>query len=98
MFKKKIDFNNEELDDGTMVSVAESYIADKFIRWKRPSEVPDFTWDLISKCWHGDVSERPSFSDIATILDDNVEMWALEGTDMAELSRYIDSLKHYSNA
>ena len=52
------------------------------------TEIPDFFRELIQACWEKDAPNRPSFADIARILLEKTEDWALPGTDLAALREY----------
>ena len=62
----------------------------KGARPDRPNNVPDFSWDLIQRCWNSDVKERPSFHEIVRNLHQNTEKYAFPGAD-------INALKDYEN-
>lgn len=57
-------------------------------RLRRCPEIPDAIWNLITECWVTDPRSRPTFVKIVKYLRDNVEDWALEGTNIAELVEY----------
>lgn len=59
-------------------------------RFARLPTIPDYTWDLIMRCWDGVPLNRPSFAEIVDELKMEPEKWAFPGTDMSELREYMD--------
>lgn len=62
-------------------------------RLLRVPGISDFMWNLITMCWSGDPEDRPSFTKIVQILEDDIEKWCFEGTDIQELQKYIATFK-----
>lgn len=84
------------MDDGSTVRTP-FHLGQKIlngVRWPRPDGIPDFTWDLITECWSSSPDSRLSFTELAEILEKNVEMWAFEGTDIPELNNYISTFQN----
>lgn len=52
--------------------------------------IPEYIWNLITRCWHQDPAKRPTFMQIVNELYQNPEAWILEGADMAELKEYME--------
>jgi serine/threonine protein kinase len=57
------------------------------VRPKRPAAIPDWWWDLITKCWDQAPLDRPSFDHITVLLDDEPGA-TLPGADADEYARY----------
>eukprot|EP01118_Nematostelium_gracile_P016855 TRINITY_DN7069_c0_g1_i4.p2 TRINITY_DN7069_c0_g1~~TRINITY_DN7069_c0_g1_i4.p2 ORF type:complete len:578 (+),score=74.00 TRINITY_DN7069_c0_g1_i4:2744-4477(+) len=54
-------------------------------RLPKPDLCPDIVWDMMKKCWNKDPSERPSFSDILTLLES-----AYDDTECQQSEAYVE--------
>lgn len=64
----------------------------KGARFRRDYTIPDALWNLITECWSDNAESRPSFAKIVKYFRDNVEEWAVEGTNIAELREYQERI------
>jgi hypothetical protein len=56
-------------------------------RFARDGAIPEYYWDLITRCWRADPQARPSFAEILAELMHN-RAWVLLGTDEEALAAY----------
>jgi hypothetical protein len=56
-------------------------------RWERDAAIPDFYWEVITKCWQATPERRPSFAALLHwwAVD---RRWVLPGTDLTALAEY----------
>jgi serine/threonine protein kinase len=58
-------------------------------RLRRVSGIPDFYWNLIERCWSGNMDERPYFGEIVKELMENREKYAFwDGINLNEVKEY----------
>ena len=57
-------------------------------RLARVEGIPDFYWDLITRCWSQDPGMRPSFQEIVALLHENTEKYIFPGADLAAVKEY----------
>ena len=57
-------------------------------RLARVEEIPDFYWDLITRCWDPDPKKRPSFREIVALLHENTEKYIFPDADLSEVKEY----------
>ena len=58
------------------------------VRLARAEGIPDFYWDLITRCWDQDPKKRPSFREIVALLHENTEKYIFPGADLAAVKEY----------
>jgi serine/threonine protein kinase len=61
-------------------------------RLVRVTEINEFYWDLITRCWDKEPNKRPTFEEIVRHLKANQERYKIDGTDVAELSAYEEKV------
>ena len=57
-------------------------------RLVRTEGIPDFYWDLITRCWNQDPKMRPSFQEIVALLHENTEQYIFPDADIDEVKEY----------
>jgi serine/threonine protein kinase len=92
--------SNTELDGGRPWKSAQQYLRgiENGERLKRDPAIPDFYWDLITKCWNSDPNQRPDFNVIVTTLRSNRSSYMFPGTNCSALEEYenriLNPVKH----
>ncbi|OHT14081.1 hypothetical protein TRFO_15612 [Tritrichomonas foetus] len=64
----------------------------KGARLARPEKAPDNFWEIIQSCFKTDPAERPTFSFLIELFENDKNYW-FEGTDEAEYRAYIQKIK-----
>jgi serine/threonine protein kinase len=60
-------------------------------RFERLPNIPDYYWDVITRCWSAEPGSRPSFQDLVDEFRSRHE-YVLAGADLGEITRYEDEV------
>lgn len=90
--KGKLQFSGMKLKSLAQLAVA----LDRGSRYDIPATTPPEYRELITKCWDGKPSERPTFEHIVEYLEKHAG--CIEGTDQAKLEAYKHKLRSWKPA
>jgi serine/threonine protein kinase len=80
-----------KLDNGRMPKTPASLIQElaNGVRYEKPSEIPEYHWSVITRCWKGNPQERPTFVELLSEFhrDHN---YVLSGADRSSVLEYED--------